>query len=122
MPKENNREKALAALLESSSVTEAAQKCGLSQKTLYRFLEDDDFKREYRSARRQAFENSIAQIQSASGEAVETLRQNLHCENPFVEVRAAQIILDNAYKGIELLELMERIERLEDAIEENQKA
>ncbi|MET0753089.1 MAG: hypothetical protein ABWZ66_06935 [Pyrinomonadaceae bacterium] len=114
MPKETNKEKALTALLSSASIAEAAQKCGLTDRTLYRYLDDAEFKKEYRAARRALVENSISQIQSATGEAVETLKKNLHCENPAVEVRAAQIILDNASKGVEVWDILERLEVLED--------
>ena len=114
MPKESNKEKALTALLNSSSIADAAQKCGLTDRTLYRYLDDAEFKKEYRAARRALVENSISRIQSATGEAVETLKKNLHCENPSVEVRAAQIILDNALKGVEIIDILERLEVLED--------
>lgn len=117
MVKQTNQEKALAALLNSVSIADAATKCGLSERTLYRYLEDEIFKKEYRAARRNLVENSIGQIQTATGEAVETLKKNLYCENPAVEVRAAQIILDTAYKGVELLDVLERLEILENEIE-----
>lgn len=122
MPKTTNQEKALAALLECVSIADAAKHCGLSQETLYRYLRDQAFVSDYRNARRQVVENSIMQLQQASGEAVETLRRNLTCENPNAEIRAAQIILDNAIKGVELVDVIERLEQIENAIEtENQK-
>lgn len=112
-----NHEKALSALLETSTITEAAMKANLSPATLYRYLADDDFQKEYRKARRALVESSIGQIQSATGEAVETLRKNLACENPAVEVRAAQILLDTAFKGIELMDVLERLETLENEVQ-----
>ena len=62
-------------------------------------------------------ENAITQIQQATSEDVETLKKNLHCENPAVEVRAAQIILDAATKGVELIDILERVEILENELE-----
>lgn len=116
MPKETNKEKALSALLNTASVIEASQTCGLSEKTLRRFLEDADFQKEYRTARRSLVETSISQIQKATGEAVKALQRNLHCENPAVEVRCAQIIIEAAVKGVELIDVIERLEALEDAV------
>ena len=122
MPKVTNKEKALAALLESSSIAEAAKRCELSQETLYRYLREKEFVSDYRNARRQVVENSITQLQQASGEAVEALRRNLSCSNPQAEIRSAQIILDNALKGVELVDILERLEQIENAVEaENQK-
>lgn len=122
MPKVTNKEKALAALLESASIADAANHCGLSQETLYRYLREKEFVADYRNARRQVVENSITQLQQASSEAVETLRRNLSCMHPNAEIRAAQIILDNALKGVELVDILEWLEQIENAIEaENQK-
>lgn len=122
MPKETNKEKALTALMETASISEAAKQCGLSHKTLRRYLEDKDFLKEYRAARRQIVETSISRMQKASGEAVETLIKNLHCENPSVENRAAQLIIENSVKAIETLDILERLEILENESEnKNQK-
>src|SRR5689334_10310530 len=100
-----NHEKILTALLSTSTIAEAAKKANLSEATIYRALNDEEFQKEYRKARRVLVESSIGQIQGATAEAVETLRKNLNCANPAVEVRAAQIILDTAYKGVELLDV-----------------
>jgi hypothetical protein len=89
----------------------------LSEETLYRYLKEKDFIAEYRQARRATVENAITQIQQATGEAVETLKKNLHCENPAAEIRAVQIILDNAIKGVELIDILERVEILESELE-----
>lgn len=121
MPKETNKEKALTALLQSASVIEAAAKSGLSPKTLYRYLEDANFKTEYKAARRKMFEQNIFKMQSLHNEAIETLKRNLYCENPSVEVRAAQIIVEANRKDFETFDILERMEILENAVKtENQ--
>lgn len=116
MPKQTNKEKALKALLESNSIRDAAKACGLSEETLYRYLRDKDFKAEYRDARRQTVETALGQIQRLTAEAAETLARNLFCENPAVEVRTAQIIIENALKGVEITDIIERLETIENAI------
>ncbi len=113
MPKPTNKENALNALLNTNSIKDASKACKLSEKTIYRYLEDEDFQKEYRQARRSLVETSIGQLQKATSEAVETLIRNLHCENANAEIRSAQIILETAYKGIELIDILERLENLE---------
>lgn len=115
MPKQTNKEKALVALLNTRSIRDAAKASRLSEETLYRFLRDTEFLTEYREARRQSVENAIGLLQRSTTEAAETLTRNLHCENPAVEVRTAQIIIETALKGIDTLDILERIERLEGA-------
>ena len=120
MAKEKNHEKAISALLSTTSIANAAKKCKLSEPTLYRYLQNEEFKTAYRNARRDVVENAVGQIQKATNEAVDTLRRNLNCEQPSVEVRSAQIILDAANKGIEMLDILERVENLENAQLEKQ--
>ncbi|MGI8468971.1 MAG: hypothetical protein ACR2N3_11035 [Pyrinomonadaceae bacterium] len=114
MPKPNNKEKALNALLNSASVTDASKQSGLSERTLYRFLEDAEFKTEYQKARRRIFEQNIFRLQSLHAGAVDALERNLNCENSSVEVRAAQIIIEGNRKDFETFDILERLETLEN--------
>ncbi len=109
-----NKEKVLTALLESATITEAAKRCKLNEKTLRRYLEDADFQKEYRAARRLVFEQNIVRLQSLHAGAVDALERNLNCENPSVEVRAAQIIIEGNRKDFETLDILERLEKIEN--------
>ncbi len=109
-----NKDKALNALLESASVSEAAIKCGLNEKTLRRYLADAEFQKEFRAARRIVFEQNIIRLQSLHAGAVDTLERNLTCENPSVEVRAAQIVIEGSRKDFETFDILERLEMLEN--------
>jgi DNA-binding MurR/RpiR family transcriptional regulator len=114
MPKIANREKVLIALLETSSIREAAKKSGASEATIYRFLQDKNFLSEYRTARRQTVEMAIAQMQNAASEAVERLKELQYCDNPAVSARCAQIIFESSVKGLETTDILERLETLEN--------
>jgi len=113
MPKQNNKEKILIALVETSSVREAAKVSGFGESTIYRYLLDKEFLAEYRNARRQTVEAAIAQMQNAAGEAVERLKELQYCENPAVAARCAQIIFESSVKGLETTDILERLEILE---------
>ena len=115
------QEQAIAALLSASSIKAAADVCGMAEITLWRWLQLPDFQTAYRAARRQVVERAVSELQAACGEAVETLKRNLHCENPAVEIRAARIILEQGIKGVELMDLQERVERLEAMLETQEK-
>ncbi len=101
MPKIANREKLLIALMETSSIREAAKKAGIGEATIYRQLRDEDFKSEYEQAKRQVVEIAVSALAASANEAVETLRRNLTCDNPQAEIRAAQLILDNVFGNSE---------------------
>ncbi len=110
---DRKQELAIVALLQEPTVEAAAQRAGVSPVTLWRWMQQPEFTERYRAARRQVLEQAIAQLQQASGEAVETLRRNLTCTVASVEVRAALAIIDQAVKGAEVLDLETRIAALE---------
>jgi hypothetical protein len=115
------QEQAIAALLSAQTIKAAAAECGVAEVTLWRWLQSDEFAAAYRTARRQVVERAVSELQGACGEAVETLKRNLTCENPAVEIRAAQIILEQGIKGVELMDLQGRVERLEAMLETQEK-
>lgn len=114
MPKPTNKEKCLIALLETSSIREAAKQSGIGEATIYRYLQDKEFLSDYRNARRQTVELAIAQMQSAASEAVDRLKELQYCENPAVAARCAQIIFENSVKGMETTDILERLEKIEN--------
>jgi AcrR family transcriptional regulator len=114
MPKITNKEKVLVALLGTSSVRDAAKSSGISEATIYSYLKDKEFLADYRNARRQTVESAISQMQNAASEAVTRLKELQYSENPAVAARCAQIIFENAVKGMETTDILERLEILED--------
>ncbi len=114
-------EQAIAALLSEPSIKAAAESCGVGEATLYRWLQLPSFAVAYRTARRQVVERAVSELQAACGEAVSTLKRNLSCDIPGVEIRAAQIIIEQAVKGVELMDLQDRVERLEALLDNQEK-
>jgi hypothetical protein len=107
-------EAAVAALLSCRSIAAAAKKVGVNEKTLRAWLKEEAFASAYRAARRAVVEYSIAQVQKLTEQAVKALARNLRCGVPAVEVKAAVAILDQAGRGVELLDLAERLAKLEN--------
>lgn len=110
------QEKLIALLLTEKTIDEACRKAGVNVTTYWRWMQDENFLREYRKVRRGILENTVAKLQSVTHQAIETLERNLHCENPSVEIRCAQIILEQSIKGLESLEVENRIKQLEATI------
>jgi hypothetical protein len=108
------QEAAILALLQEPTLAAAARACGVGEATLARWLRLPPFQAEYRAARRQVVEHALSQLQQLSSEAAATLRRNLSCGLPSVEVRAALGVLDQALRAVELLDLAERVAALEE--------
>jgi hypothetical protein len=113
------QELAIAALLREPTIHEAAEAVGIAPITLLRWLQVPTFRDSYRVARRQVVEVAIAQLQAATIEAVETLRKVMADDEAPASSRvsAARTALETAIRGIELLDLEARVERMERALD-----
>jgi hypothetical protein len=107
------REQAIAALLERPTISEAARAVGIGEKTLRRWLAEPEFKAAYQDIREQALRIAVGHLQGLLASAAEALERAMTCGTPGVEVRAAGIVIQEAFKGVELLDLAERVAALE---------
>jgi hypothetical protein len=105
----------IVALLEHSTQEKAAAALGVSPVTLWRTMQKPEFREAYRKARREAFSQSIARLQHASSAAVGTLlRVMMDREAPAASrVRAADVVLQAALRGMEVEDIEARVSELE---------
>jgi len=107
------QEQAIACLLAEPTVTAAANRCGVGEATLRRWLRDPQFQSAYRAARRSVLDVAIASLHQAGTDAVAALRRAVNSGQPGVEVRAAGIILDHVLGTLDRMDVEERLQRLE---------
>ena len=108
----------IAELIQQPTIREAAKAANLGEATAYRWLKNPTFQRGYRTARQQIVELSISQIQKASTEAVDVLREILHDNTAPTSSRvsASKIILELSLKGLEITDILGRLDSLEQAM------
>ncbi|HZA21188.1 MAG TPA: hypothetical protein VFA32_01030 [Dehalococcoidia bacterium] len=106
------QQRAILALLSSPSIRSAAAAVDVDYKTLRRWLADPLFQEAFKQARREAYDQTIAFLQSVSNQAAAKLEQLLETEHPGTQLKAAVAILEFATRGIELKEIEERVEAL----------
>jgi len=111
------QEQAIAALLSEPTIAAAAERVGVGEVTLWRWLQREDFRVDYQRARRETVAQAIAAIQQASSEAVQALREIMvDSEAPASSrVSAAKTVLEFALKGAELEDIEKRVTVLEEA-------
>jgi hypothetical protein len=116
-------EEAVAAVLMQKNLEEAARSVGIGTATLLRWQKMPEFKAALRQARRDAYSQSIARLQQATGAAVSTLLKTIVDPGtpPSTKVRAADSVLSHAAKAIELEDIEARVAELERAAEEASK-
>jgi hypothetical protein len=70
---QRKKELAIAALLSCRTIADAARSCGLSERTLKRWLRDEEFSRQYRQAKSETLAAAMGKLAANAGEAVEAL-------------------------------------------------
>ncbi len=87
----------------------------MAEGTLWRYLSDPTFQAHYKKARRQVTEHLIARLTSDSTKAARVLLEVAEDTNAPASARvsAARTIIEQALRGAELRDLMERIDALE---------
>ena len=115
MRRNRQREQLILALLNQPGVEKAAAAVGISTVTAWRITKTQEFKEEYRQARREAFIQSLGRLQQAAGAATSTLMKIM--VDPTApagsRVRAADRVLEHAQSALELEDIQVRLARLE---------
>jgi hypothetical protein len=107
--------KGIVALLNEPSTKAAAAAAGVAEATIHRWLNDLAFSAALKEARARVFESTLSSLQSASGKAVQVLRDVMDDDkaHPSTRVRAALGIIGAMLKAHEALETEERLRSLE---------
>lgn len=112
------QEATILALLSSPSIRKAAAKVGAQEKTVRAWMDQPEFMKAYRAARRRVMEQAVGLLQRAMGKAVQTLVKNLDAAKASDQIKAATSILDHAQKGDEAGALLEEVQELKRLWEE----
>lgn len=112
-----HQEQVIAALLTSSSRREAAKAAGVSERTVYSYLQDPDVQRAYAQARQALVTDATGQIQRALGSAIAILTATVRDDTAQARERiaAARALLDYGIKYSISADISRRIEELEQA-------
>lgn len=108
----------IISLLEEGTIQAAAESAGVTPKTIYRWMDDPDFRAALRAAEGQLLVLVTARLNDEAAAAVRTLSEMHKDENQpgGVRVRAANYILNHLLKIRDQREIVERLEALERKI------
>jgi hypothetical protein len=109
------QEAAITALLQTTTLTEAARQAGIHIGTLKRWLEDPVFQRHYRAARREVLHGAQVLLLRAGSTAVRTLVNVMNDgdEPATARVSAARCVLDFVFQRLAQDDLEARVAELE---------
>lgn len=109
-----NKEKALAALLTCKTKEEAAQKAGITSRTLRTYFDDQAFATAYKNAFGGLVEDATRQAQQTISPALDTLREIMQDpeENAAARVSAAKAALEYALRLTEANDIVKELREL----------
>lgn len=113
------RVRAVIALLRQPTLAKAAREAGLNERTLRRWLNDEGFRAALDATRHEVYGEVLSCMQGGAEKALEALHGVLDDDaaRPSEKVAAARILLDQAHRAAEVLDLDERMSALEKALE-----
>lgn len=111
------RERAILALLSERTIELAATKAGVNERTLRRWLTDDEaFKAEHDAARAAMFQAGMSRIHALTGRAVETLEDLMAATTvPAVRLGAARTVAELGVHQHDAETIMRKLDQIEAA-------
>jgi len=107
---------AINALIAQSSIDSAAKQAGVTQRTLYRWLDDTAFRLALNGALDKALDcaaRGLVRLTDKAIRVVETVLDDTEL-HPATRLRAADLVLANVIKLVELRTLAQRVAALEE--------
>lgn len=113
-----NQTRAIAALLGARDVRDAAKQSGISERTIFRWLNDSAFQSAMQEAEAQAIAQAVRRLAALCGLALDTLESVMKSKSASasVKVRAADVVLGRLLVFKDLRDISERLERLESLL------
>jgi hypothetical protein len=115
--RKKNEDPLLLALACGATVDAAARQCGLSDRTVYRRLQDPEFQKRLERLRADMIQRSAGMLTAAAGEAVRTLLSLQKDATPAaVRLGAARAILEIGIKLRQMVEIEQRLAEVEEML------
>jgi hypothetical protein len=113
-------EEIIAALIAEGSIKGAAASLGCAERTLYDRMKKPEFKTLYSQAKGEILKTATAKLQGQVCGAIDTLTEIMKDEDTAKQTRvnSAVAILQNAARFTETIDIVERLEAIEEAQEQ----
>lgn len=107
----------LPHIIASPSYEEAARRANINPKQIYAWLKEAQFREELQRQRNATFYEALGILKTTALRAVQVLASALEEYDPRIRLAAADKILGNIYRGIELFEIEERLRVVEERVD-----
>jgi hypothetical protein len=111
---------ALPVIAAEPTIEGAAEKIGVTRKTIYEWLKQDFFKRALEEARKEYVESAFRTMRLSAKAAADKIVKHVDSTDEKVSLRAAEDIIEFAKEFISLEDHERRIKELEERLEQAQ--
>ena len=116
-----SKEKALAALLTSTTRKEAAEKAGISYRTIRTYLQDAEFAAEYQQRKGEIVDDAARRLTNAMQKAIGVLEDATDGKKvKDAALKASKLVLEYSARFITISDIMARLDAMEE--QEQQRA
>ena len=112
----NRQRDALLHVAAADSIAEGARRASVSRATIYRWIEDDDFRAELKRLRTEMADLAQTEMQGTMLKAAAVIDQGLDGEISSVKLRTALGAISAVLKIRHDLNLEKRLDRIDDAL------
>ena len=110
-----SKEKALAALLTSTTRKEAAEKAGISYRTIRTYLQDAEFAAEYQQRKGEIVDDAARRLTNAMQKAIEVLENATGGKRvSAAALKASKLVLEYSARFITISDIMARLDAMEE--------
>ncbi len=122
--KSRKEDLAILALLTEPTMKSAAEKAGVAEITLWRWMQQAEFKEKYQTAKREAVSHATAKLRQSMTVAIDALVEMAKDKKTPAMARATacRTLIEYGFKAHEMEDLQERVERLEEQFKEESAA
>ena len=107
---------ALPYLVTATTVAEGARLANIGRATLYRWINDPDFRNRLETLRADAADLARTELDGLMLKGMLALAQALEDPSPAIRLRAVQITLVMGFKAKDLHDMARRLERVDEAL------
>lgn len=113
-------EKVIIAVLSNPTIAKAAKSLQVSERTLYLRLAEPGLKQKLQQARGRLLESALTALEALTGEAIEIMGRIMRdpANSPQTRLNACNSVLTNTLKLSEQVDVTQRLEALEAALQE----
>ena len=106
----------MLALLNNTTIGDAAKEADISESTAYKYLNDPDFIIQYDEKRKELLTSSCHMLQAKMGRATEELIKIIEDPKTATQIRlnAIDMLFRHAYKQTEIMDILTRLDILEE--------